>query len=703
MSLGTLRVGVDIGGTFTDFALYDESTGRMLTHKQLTSSRDPSVAVLDGIAHLLREHALPIGALADVVHGTTLVINAVIERKGAPTAMIVTKGFRDLPDMGREHRYDIYDLRIQFPKPLVPRELRYEVEERIHYDGAVLKPLDLAGFKMGFRGWLKDHAAVEAVAVCLLHSYINGDHEAAIRDWLAAEFPALHISISSEVVPYIREFERWTTASVNAFVQPMVDRYLGRLESGLAAMGFGGQFHLMTSSGGTLDATNSRRFPVRLLESGPAAGALMSARIGRQMGVDHLLSFDMGGTTAKGCIVSDGELLRTYDYEVARVHEFKKGSGLPIKIPVIDMIEIGAGGGSIAEIDERGVLRVGPRSAGADPGPACYDQGGRWATLTDANLALGYLDPASFLGGKMRIEPGLATAAIREHVATPLRMETMDAAWGIHAVINENVARAFRVHASERGIDYRRCSMVAFGGSGPIHALRIARTLGIPRVICPPGAGVMSAMGLLMSPTSFETGQTHRVALGDLTAPEFARILSSLEARARDVLVSGGVAREKIRYIRRLDMRYVGQGYELEVPLPDGDAAMLFPDVLRLYYRTYEAIFSKSFVDQTVEIVNWKVEAIADGPALETRYRIARTAVGADGARPTRPVYFPDRKGFVDCPVYDRRTLVAGTRITGPALIEETESTCVVGPGDSVEIDAELNLIANIRDGGHGD
>jgi N-methylhydantoinase A len=494
----------------------------------------------------------------------------------------------------------------------------------------------------------------------------------------------------------MREFERWTTTTVNAFTQPMFDRYLERLETGLAAQGFRGRLYIMSSSGGTLTADTARCFPVRALESGPAAGALMSAYLGRGLDLKNLLSFDMGGTTAKGALVRGGVPIKRYAMEVARVHEFRHGSGLNIRIPAIDMIEIGAGGGSIAEIDERGLLRVGPRSAGADPGPACYGRGGTRPTLTDANLVLGYLDAGFFLGGAMALDRQAGETAIRDAVAKPLKLETLRAAWGIHDIVSEDVARAFRVHATERGFDYRSGSMVAFGGSGPLHALAIAKKLRIPRVIFPVGAGVMSALGLLISPLAFEVARSRRVHVADIDAADFAATFGALEADATRVLLDAGVAEPDISLERRLDMRYQGQGHEIEVRLPAAaDVAGLFATLGELFGRAYQAAYTLR-LDEPIEIVNWKVEAAGPAPDLGSGYRLGGPAAAKKPIKGTRPAYDPDSGQQTDWPVYDRYALLPGASITGPALVEERESTCVIGAGQVATVDAHYNLIADL-------
>jgi len=688
------RIGVDIGGTFTDFALSSATGGQMAIHKRLTTPHDPSEAVLAGVAALIAENGVDIGEIADVVHGTTLVTNAVIERRGAVTGMLVTAGFGDIMDMGPERRYDLFDLRIKYPPPLVPRRLRIEVDERVRYDGSVERPLDEAAVRAAaakFRSM-----GVEAIAVCFIHAYANAAHEERAAAILREAAPDLTVSASADVFPNMREFERWTTTSVNAFTQPMFDRYVKRLEDGLAGAGFKGRLYIMASSGGTLTTDAARRYPVRALESGPAAGALMSAHHGRSLELPNLLSFDMGGTTAKGALVRDGQAIKKYAMEVARVHEFRQGSGLPVRIPVIDMIEIGAGGGSIAEVDERGLLRVGPRSAGAMPGPACYSQGGTRPTLTDANLVLGYLDANFFLGGKMKLDKAAAEKVIAEHVGKPLKLETLRAAWGIHDIICEDVARAFRIHATERGFDYRNSSMVAFGGSGPLHALSVARKLKIPRVILPVGAGVMSALGLLVSPLAFEVARSRRIHVADIDAENFATTFAALENEASGYLKRAGVPDADIKIVRHLDMRYQGQGHEIEVTLPaTSDVAASFTDLGELFGSAYEKTYGLR-LDEPTEIVNWKIEAVGPTPSIAEGHG-GKAAGGADRAlKGTRQAYDPTKSGLSAWPVYDRYALAPGAIVKGPALIEEHESTCVIGAGDSVTVDSHFNLIAEL-------
>jgi N-methylhydantoinase A len=679
------RIGIDIGGTFTDFALVDEGGGRLVIHKQLTSPDDPARAVLDGLPVLLARAGAEMSEVASIAHGTTLVTNALIERRGAVTGMLCTAGFADVLDIGMERRYDMYDLAITYPKPLVPKACRAEIDERVAFDGRVIQEPDLEAVRAAIARLVDEHG-IEALAICLLNAYANPVHEERIGALTAEAFPDLRVSTSADVFPFMREYERWTTTTVNAFTQPMVERYLDRLEAGLADHGFPGAFYIMTSSGGTVTPAVARRYPVRLLESGPAAGALMSAYHGQALGRPELLAFDMGGTTAKGALIREGTPLKKYELEIARVHEFKAGSGLPVKAPAIDLIEIGAGGGSIAEIDVRGVMRVGPTSAGADPGPACYGRGGAAATLTDANLCLGYLDPDYFLGGEMALDGAASGSVIDRHIAGPLEVDAIRAAWGIHETVNEDVARAFRNHASERGFDYRRSAMIAFGGSGPAHALRVARKLRVPTVIFPLGAGVMSAVGLLASPLAFELMRSERVAVEGLADDTFADRFAALSAQAAAPLVEAGMAAADIAMTRWLDMRYQGQGYDVEVRLPDGNGAAKVAALPALFGQAYEAVFGRSFPDEAVDIMSWKVEARGPRPALDGRLDRAAPEAAGDPIKGMRRAYFPEAGGFVDCPVYDRYALTAGASFSGPALVEERESTCVIGVGDTVEV-----------------
>lgn len=648
------RIGVDIGGTFTDFALLDQSGEKLAIHKQLTTPSDPSAAVIEGVGTILVANHVSIEDVASIAHGTTLVTNAVIERRGAVTGMLVTDGFGDIMDTGLEQRYDLFDLRIQYPDPIVPRPLRRGIRERIHYDGRIETSFDPAEARAAITDLVNNHG-IDALAICFLHSYIDPVHENAVADIARTEFPNLYVSSSAEVYPNMREYERWMTTSINAYAQPMADRYLARLESGLTDLGFRGRLYIMTSSGGMLAPDTARQFPVRLLESGPAAGMLMAAVQGRALDLPDVLSFDLGGTTAKGALVRGFAPLKTEQMEVARVHEFRRGSGLPLRIPVLDMIEIGSGGGSIAAVDDRGLLKVGPRSAGADPGPACYGQGGENAALSDANLTLGYLDPDFFLGGEMTLDTAAAETAVRKTIADPLDLTVERAAWGIHDTASEDSARAFRIHAAERRFDYRTASMVAFGGSGPLHAMAVAEKLKIPRVIFPIGAGVYSALGLLASPLSFELARSRRLIADDIDASEFASMFEALVRDSSAFLEDAGVAPSDIRISRQIDIRYFGQTHEIQVTLPDGAPEAAFADLRALFEKRYAEVYTFATLDAPLEIINWKVAAFGPDPGLETGYTIKteETDSGGDARKGSRQVYFaPD--GFRETPVYDR-------------------------------------------------
>ena len=684
------RVGIDIGGTFTDFAILSEGDGRLFIHKQLTTPDDPAQSVLSGVPRLLEKAAVAPDEIVAVVHGTTLITNSIIERRGAKTAMLVTEGFGDMLDIARERRYDMYDLTITYPVPLVPRGLRREIVERMGPDGVPRVPLSREAVIAALEELVDQDVA--AVAVCFLNSPANPSHERQVAEIAAEHFPQLFVSTSSDVFPFLREYERWTTATMNAFTGPLFDLYLGRLEEGLRETGLKGDLFIMSSSGGTVTPDVARQFPVRMLESGPAAGVLQTATLGRQLNRPDLLSFDMGGTTAKGALVRNEQPLKRYEMEVARVHEFRAGSGLPAKIPVIDLIEIGSGGGSIAAVDARGTIAVGPHSAGAVPGPACYGQGGTDPTLTDANLTLGYLDDAFFLGGEMSLDTGAARQAIDSKLGAPLAVETLRAAWGVHESVNEDISRAFRNHASERGFDYRACAMVAFGGSGPAHACRVARKLRVPTVIFPVGAGVMSAVGLLASPLSFETFRAERLDLGALDSEGFEQRFNVLVEEAKDFLGRPPAPGERTVVRRRIDMRYRGQGYEIEVDLPDGSG---LKDTRTLFTNAYERIFTKSFPSESLEVTNWKVEVSLVRAAADAAYHL-EVAAGETAIKGHRQAYFPEQTSPQDTPVYDRYALSPGDTFTGPALVEERESTCIVGVGDQVTVDPAGNMIVAV-------
>jgi 5-oxoprolinase (ATP-hydrolysing) len=688
------RVGLDIGGTFTDFILVDSATDRVRLHKCLTTPHDPAEGALAGLMELVGGAGLDLGQIGELVHGTTLVTNAIIERRGAKVGLLTTKGFRDSVEMGIEQRYDIYDLFLRFPEPLAPRALRREIAERMSRDGTVLRPLDPDQARREIAALAE--AGVEAIAVCFLHAYRNPAHERAVAALAASEFPEIAVSLSAEVVPELREYERATTTLANAFVQPLMDRYIARFEAELRSRGFAGRFYLMQSAGGLASPEMARRFPIRLLESGPAGGGLAAALFGAAAGKDRLISFDMGGTTAKSCLVEDGRTDIAPLMEAARVHRFKRGSGLPIKAPVIDMIEIGAGGGSIAAIDEVGLLKVGPRSAGADPGPACYGKGGSEPTVTDANLVLGYLDPGFFLGGRMALDRGAADAAL-DRVARPLSLTTIEAAWGIYSIVCESMAAAARVHLVEKGRDPRGCAMVGFGGAGPAHAAHMARILGVAEVIIPPASGAASALGFLAAPVSFEFARSAPAVIDD--ALDFAainRLLAEIETDGRKLLAEAGIT-EGVAVSRRAEMRLLGQMHEIAVDLPTGALGSdNLDEIKQRFAATYTRLYTHLYTGAVIEALSWRVRVSGPTPVLSPGGE-PMASNRTPALKGSRPAYFAG--GFRDTPVYDRYALRPGDRILGPAIVEEREATTVVPPGDRLAIDDSGNLRITIGEG----
>jgi N-methylhydantoinase A len=583
---------------------------------------------------------------------------------------------------------------MQRPRPIAPRHLRFELDERVLVDGSVRRPVDPAEVRR-----LTDRLraeGIEAVGVCLLHAYANPAHERLVGTILREALPDVAVTLSSELVPEIREYERTSTTLANVYVQRLAQRYLERLRDRLRGAGVGGGLFIMQSNGGLCEAETGGRYPVRLIESGPAAGALAAAHYGALLGEKDLLSFDMGGTTAKACVISDGEPLVSPEFEVDRRYHFKKGSGLPIKVPVIEMIEIGTGGGSIARVDALRRLRVGPESAGARPGPVAYGQGGAEPTVTDADLVLGYLDPDFFLGGQMRLDRDAAQRAIAERVGQPLGLDPVEATWGIHQLANESMAGAARIHAIERGKDVERFPIFAFGGAGPVHAFGVARILRSPSVIYPLGAGVMSAVGFLVAPLSLDFVRTLPGALDALDWGAVARAVAEMEAAGREVL-GRTIPAGDIRFRRFADMRYRKQGYEIRVPIPDGPLdASRRDEVLRSFEGAYRAIYGHTVRDAPVEAVSWRV--VAQGPRPSLRLPTSARAGRDPGAarKGVRRVYLPDAKGYAEVPVYDRYALGAGATLEGPAIIEERESTVVVSAAAPIRVDEASNLIVEV-------
>jgi len=682
------HLAVDIGGTFTDVVLLDSAGSTTVVEKVLTTPKEPAAGVMDGVRRALGRAGIAARDVRYVIHGTTLVTNALIERKGATTALITTAGHEDALEIGRETRYDAYDLALEKPEPLVPPQRRLGLSARLMADGSERVPLRLDEVD-AIAGRLRA-AGVEAVGVSLLHAYRNPAHEQAVAARLRECAPGLRVSLSSVVSGEIREYERTSTTVANAYVLGVVETYLRSLTDMLRAEGFTGQLLLMLSSGGTCTVETACEVPIRLVESGPAGGAAAAAHHARATSASRVLAFDMGGTTAKICLIDDGEPQITREFEVARVWRFKRGSGFPLLVPVVEMIEIGAGGGSIAHVDRMRLPKVGPESAGSEPGPACYGRGGERPTVTDANLVLGYLDAWYFLGGAMPLDRRAAETAIRLHVAEPLGLSLTDAAWGIHAIVTENMANAALMHAVERGKEIAAYDLYAFGGAAPMHVCTLAERLAVDTVVVPPGAGVRSCFGFLASPLAFEVARSRGVRLEAADLDAIAAILDALEDEARAPLALAGVTGAAVTVRRFAEMRYRGQGYEIEVPAPPGrpdrgwlDALVAaFEDVYRTYYRHVPS-------GLPMEAVTWRVRAQSAAPHLPPP-RVPHAAHPAPKGE--RPVWISAEGAFRGVPVWDRYALPPGWRAPGPAVIEEIESTTVVTPAFDVSVDDSLNL-----------
>ncbi len=684
------RVGFDVGGTFTDFVLQAPS-GELRVAKRLTTYPDPSEACLLGLDALMTGAGAPWLDLGHAVHGTTLGSNIVIERKGQHVALLTTRGFRDVLIIGREKRYQVYDLQIEKPAPLIPRRRILEVAERILSDGSVLTPLDEEETRRQVR--VLDRQGVTSLAVCLLHAYANPAHEKRVGEIVAEEAPGMAVSLSHEISPMFREYERTSTTVVNAYVMTAVRAYLGSLREEMKRRGYRGRLFIMQSAGGVATAEAMERYPVRMIESGPAAGTLMAAAYGESAGRRDLIAFDMGGTTAKLAMIEAGKPLMTSLFELHKVG-LQPGSGIPMNIHAMDLVEIGAGGGSIAR-PHLGTIAVGPDSAASVPGPACYGRGGEAPTVTDADLVLGYLDPDKFAGGTLRLDPAAAHRAIEERIARPLGLSVTEAAWGIHLVVNSNMELATRVVSIERGRDPRELTLVAFGGSGPVHGCRLAQALKIPSVMLPAFAGVTAALGLLAADVKFDVTRTYVRRVEDVSLDYVNAMYGAMQAQAEDVL-SESTASGPVTMLRSVDARYAGQGYELSIGLTPGE---LRPeDMTRLrdaFDRTYATRYGYGNPGEAVEIVNWRLSAVAAGRRLELPRFSRRGSVDA-ALIARRPAYFPEKGGYVDTPIYDRERLFAGAELHGPAIVEERESTTVLPPGCGGRVDELGTLIVEV-------
>lgn len=690
---GNLHVGIDIGGTFTDLSILAPD-GIIGVGKTLTTHGSPAAAVTSVLEDTLREHSLTGSDVSSVVHGTTLVTNALIERRGANTALVTTMGFRDVIEMGREHRYELYDLELELPQPLVPRHLRFGIQERVLSDGTVDTALDIDALKRLAREL--EAAGITAVAVCFLHSHINNVNEVAAREAIMEAAPGLRVALSSDINPEIREYERFSTTVANVYVQGVVEDYLQDLRNRLAKIGIQNDPLIMLSNGGVTSIDVARNFPIRMLESGPAGGALGAVAFGVESGITNMMAFDMGGTTAKLCIIDDAQPLIAHTFEVNRVYRLHPGSGMPVRAPVIDMIEIGAGGGSIARINPLGLVTIGPDSAGSEPGPVAYQRGGDSCTVTDADVVLGYIDPTSFLGGRMTLDREAARAAIDKQIATPLKISVEEAAWGIHATVNENMANAARVHAMERGEDPAKLALFVSGGNGPLHGPGVAQALGSPRLLAPPAAGVLSTLGFLSAPKSIDVLRSAHKTFDEVDDDFVAAQFSNLEEEGAQLLLESGVDEQDTFHQRSVDMRFIGQGQEIEVPVP-GAGVGWKQATLRSFSQEYEHKFGNVVPDGVgLEILTWRVRS--SGPDPQTNLQFRDTGTCESPLKGHRDAYFPQTGGFVSTPVYDRYRLSPGTRHCGPALIEERESTLVVPPSAIFHVADDLSIIITFNE-----
>jgi N-methylhydantoinase A len=621
----------------------------------------------------------------EIIHGTTLVINAIIERKGAKTALITTRGFRDVLELGREMRYDAYDIFAEYPEPLVPRSLRKEVTERITADGRVIVKLNPEEVNRAVDG-LCD-SGIESLAVCLINSYENPSHEVQIKEIVNKIAPDLSLSTSFEVLPQIREYERTCTTTTNAYVKPITAKYLTKLTARLESLGFTGKLFIMLSSGGITSVETAREYPVRIIESGPTAAVIASQHYGKMFKIKDMFCFDMGGTTAKSCLIQKGHAGLVSTFEVGRVQRFKKGSGLPIQVPVVDLMEIGAGGGSIARMSKMGLLQVGPESAGADPGPACYKRGGENPTVTDADLVLGYLDPNYFLGGTMPLDKSASEKAIEEKVAKPLGTQVTEAAFGIHDLINETMAAAAKTHIAEKGGNPNIVTISAFGGAGPVHAYGLAKKIGAPRVMVPPLAGVGSALGFFTAPVAFDLTRSHREALDDADFKQIEQLFEALEKEGAAILQEAEKD-QKIIFERTLMMRFVGQGAETDLIIDNKPFDhWKKEDIRALFDAVYQKLYGRTYPETPVEFVTFKVRAsLPERPFHIPPLKNTETSI-EDCLKGERQAYSLIKKAYIPYQVFDRFKLFAGASLNGPAIIEEKESTIIVGEDAKASVD----------------
>jgi len=686
------RLAVDIGGTFTDFVLLDAASGRVVVDKTLTTPSAPLDAVRTGVMQLLKKAGVsPSDITAPIVHATTLITNALIEGKTGRAGLVTTRGFGDTLLIRDEHRYDMYDLQIEFPAPPIPRDLTFEIDERTGAEGVVLLDPDQDALDR-LTGQLRD-ANVEAVAICLLNSYVNPANEQRVAAHLRTELN-VPVCISAEISPQIREYPRMITTACNASTMPVIGPYLDDLQKWLAAEGFGGSVLMMLSNGGVVSADDAARGPIRLVESGPAAGALAGSWFARRLGEDRLLCFDMGGTTAKACLIEHGEPGLTNTFEVARAYRFKKGSGFPVSVPSVDLVEIGAGGGSLARVDQFGLLKVGPESSGADPGPVSYGNGGKITAVTDADVLLGLLDPAAFLGGDMPLDASLAETATGE-IAASLDLSTIDTAAGIHEVVNQNMAAAARMHGVEMGVDLRGVSVIAFGGAGPVHACGVADLLESDRVIFPVNASVLSAFGTLVSPVRIDLARSLPRLIDGIDVAERDALLDELRNEGRRVLSAAGVPDKDVVFRYGVDTRYAGQGNEITIWVGEGEHWPASSEqVHQAFEDEYERIYGMTIPDVAVEAITWRLSASAFSTPVEPDHPV-KEASGTPVPKGHRPMVFGRGQEPIETPVYSRPDLGTGAEFSGPAVVEERETTSVIRPGWDVEVASDGSLIAS--------
>ena len=670
------RLAVDIGGTFTDVAL--ECGDKQFTIKTLTTKSQPETGVLAGVDTVLTQAKINPSQVETIIYGTTLATNLLIERRGAPVALVTTHGFRDVVEMRNENRFEQYDINIELPAPLVPRSQRLVVSERIGADGRILKPLNEGEVRALVPHLLETE--IQSVAVGFLHSYRNNSHEQRVREIICAEAPEIDVTLSSEVSPEMREFERISTACANAYVQPLMSRHLRSLASQLRTQGLDCPLFLMLSGGGITTLETAIRFPVRLVESGPAGGAIFSSFIAKQLGLSRVLSYDMGGTTAKVCLIDDGEPHTSRTFEVAREYRFLKGSGIPINIPVIEMVEIGAGGGSIADVDAMNRIRVGPESAGSEPGPAGYDLGGVVPTVTDADLLLGRLNPENFAGGSIRLNVENASKALDSVIGSKLGFKTSHTALGVSEIVDENMSNAARVHAIESGVDIETYTIVAFGGAAPIHVARLAEKLNIQKIVIPPGAGVGSALGFLQAPVSYEVIRSYYQRLDDLDYHGINQLLHSMRKEATDV-VEPGAQGQRTREIRTAFMRYIGQGHEVSVEIPvkleEAELDSQSSGRLTIAFETeYTRLYGRTIPSLEIEILTWSLLVStkeSDGLAINMSAKSY-----APDTTEFRKLMDAESGEFNDAAVYDRLSLAPGAKIDGPAIVTESDTATVI-------------------------